>query len=127
MIFVGFTNKHGPEVYRVLNPHTHRTTNNRDVIWGNRVLYITPCVATTKILPEKAIPTNEGVDEDHSDNESQYESTLLEERREDIVNDNSSEKSSDLESDSGKQNWVRHVTRPKQKSGLPSGWLDPST
>ena len=31
MIFVGFANKHGPDVYRMLNPHTRRTTNNRDV------------------------------------------------------------------------------------------------
>jgi len=68
-----------------------------------------------------------GADEDHSDNESQYESTLPEERREDIVKYDSSEKSSDSESDSGQQNWVRHVTRSGRKSGLPSGWLDPSS
>ena len=84
MIFVGFTNKHGPEVYRILNPHTHRTTHNRDVTWLNRMYYITPCVATTKMLPEIAIPTNEGEGNDHSDDKSQYESTLPEERREDV-------------------------------------------
>ena len=58
MIFVGFANKHGPDVYRMLNPHTRRTTNNRDVIWLNRMFYETPCVATTKMLPEIAIPIN---------------------------------------------------------------------
>ena len=89
--------------------------------------YVTPCVATTIMLPEIAIPTHEEVDDDHSDNESQYASTLPEERREDIINANSSEKRSDSESDSGQQNWVRHVTRSGRKSGLPSGWLDPST
>ena len=101
MIFIGFAKKHGPDVYRMLNPHTHRTTNNRDVIWLNRMYYVTPCVVNTKTLPEIAIPMNEGVGEDLSDDETQYESTLPEERREDIVNDDSSEKRSDSESDSG--------------------------
>ena len=95
MIFVGFVNKHGPDVYRMLNPHTRRTTHNRDVIWLNRMYYVAPCVATTKILQEIAIPVNESSNEDVSDNESQYESTLPEERREEIVNNDSSEKSSD--------------------------------
>ena len=127
MIFVGFANKHGPDVYRMLNPHTRRTTNNRDVIWLNRMYYVTSCVATTKLLPELAIPTNEGVDDDHSDDESQYESTLSEEMREDIVNNDYSEKSSDLESDNGQLNLMRQVTRSGRKYGLPSGWLDART
>ena len=46
------------------------------------MFYKTPCVATTKMLPEIAIPINESSNEDFSDNESQYESTLPEERRE---------------------------------------------
>ena len=121
MIFVGFANKHGPDVYRMLNPHTRRTTNNRDVIWLNHMYYVTSCFAITKMLPEISIPTIEGVDDDHSDNESQYESTLPEERREDIVNNNSSEKSSDSETDSSQQNWVRHITRSGRKTGLLSG------
>ena len=95
MMFVGFTDKHGPGVYQMLNPHTRRTTNNRDVIWLNLMYYVTPCVATTQMLPEITIPTTEGVDDEHSDDEAQYESTLPEERREDIVDANSSEKSSD--------------------------------
>merc|ERR1712194_907543 len=33
----------------MLNPHTHRTTNNRDVIWLNRMYYVTPYVATTNV------------------------------------------------------------------------------
>ena len=81
MIFVGFANKYRPDVYRMLNPHTRRTTKNRDVIWLNRMYYVTPCVAPTKALPEISIPTNEGVDDDHGDDESQYESTLPEEMR----------------------------------------------
>ena len=89
--------------------------------------YVTPYIDTTTIVPEIAIPTNEGTYDDHSDDESQYESTLREERREDIVNNDSSEKSSDSESDSDQKNWVRHVTISGRKSGLPSGWLDPST
>ena len=32
MTFVGFVNKHGTDMYRMLNPHTRRTTNNRAVI-----------------------------------------------------------------------------------------------
>ena len=52
---------------------------------------------------------------------------MTKERREDIVNNIFSEKSSDSESDSGQQNWVRHITRSGRKSGLLSGWLDPST
>ena len=83
--------------------------------------YVTPCVATTKMLPEIAIPTTEGVDDDHSDNESQYESTLPEERGEDMLNADTYEKSIDSESDSGQQNWVRYVTRSGHKSGSPSG------
>ena len=110
MICVGFANKHGPDVYRMLNPHTRRTTNKRDVIWLNCMYYIVPCVATTKMLPEIAIPTNESSNEDFSDDESQYESTLPEERREEVILDNSSEEYSDSESDSGQQNWGRHVT-----------------
>ena len=95
MICVGVANKHGPGVYRMLNPHTRRTTHNRDVIWLNRIYYVAPCVTTTKMLPEIAIHINESSNEDFSDDESQYESTLPEERREDVVNDDSSEKSSD--------------------------------
>ena len=60
MIFVGFANTHGPDVYRMLNPHTRRTTNNTDVIRLNRMYYTTPCVVTTKMLPEIAILANEG-------------------------------------------------------------------
>ena len=121
MIFVGFANKHGPDAYRILNPHTRRTTNNREVIWLNHMYDVAPCVAPTIFLPEIAIPMNECSNEDLSDNESQYESTLPEERREEIVNDDSSEKSSDSESDSGQQNWVRHITRSGRKTGLLSG------
>ena len=78
--------------------------------------YVTLYVATTKLFQEKAIPTNERVDDDHSDDDSQYESTLPEERREYIVNTDSSEKISDSESDSGQQNLLRHVTRSGRKS-----------
>ena len=120
MIFVGFANKHGPDVYRMLTPHTRRTTRNRDVIRLNRMNYVTPCVANTKMLPEIAIPTNDGVDDDHRDDESQYESTLPEERREDIVNNDSSEKSSDSGNHSGQKNRVRHITISGRKSGLSS-------
>ena len=95
MILVGFANQHRQDVYRMLNPHIRRTTHYRDVIWLNLMYYVTPCVATTQMLPEITIPTTEGVDDEHSDDEAQYESTLPEERREDIVNANSSEKSSD--------------------------------
>ena len=91
MIFVGFANKHGPDVCRMFNPHTRRTTHNRDVIWLNYMYLVTSCVATTKLLPEIEISTNEGVDDGHSDNESQYESTLPEERGEGIVNGDSYE------------------------------------
>ena len=58
MIFFGFTNNHGPDVFQMLNPETRRTMNdsNRDVLWLNSMYYVTPCVATTKILPEIAIP-----------------------------------------------------------------------
>ena len=73
------------------------------------------------MLPGISTPANEGEDYEHSDNESQYAYILSEERREDIVNDDSSEKSSDSESDSGQQNWVRHVTRSGRKAGLLSG------
>ena len=85
------------------------------------------CVATTKILPKVAIPINESSNEDFSDDESQYESTLPKERREEVIIDDSSEKSSDSESDSDQEDWVKHVTRSGCKTGLPSGWLDPST
>ena len=116
MIFVEFANKHWPDVYRMLNPHTRRTTNNRDVIWLNRMFYETPCVATTKMLPEIAIPINESSNEDSSDDESQYESTLPKERREEVILDDSSEKkNSDSESDSD-QTWVQHVTRSGRNS-----------
>ena len=64
MIFVGFANKHGPDVYIMLNPHTCRTTNSRDVLWLNHMYYVAPYVATTKTLPEIAIPTNECSNED---------------------------------------------------------------
>ena len=59
----------GQDMYRVFDPHTHRTTNNRHVLWLNRMHYVTPCVATTNTLPEIAIPTSEGVDDDHGDDE----------------------------------------------------------
>ena len=54
-------------------------------------------------------------------------STLPEERREDIANNDSSEKISNPESDSDQQNWVKHVTRTGCKYGLPPSWFDPST
>ena len=51
MIFVEFMNNHSAAVFRMLNPHTQGTTNNRDGILLTRMLYITTCVATMKLLP----------------------------------------------------------------------------
>ena len=77
LIFVGFANNHGPDMFQMLNPHTHQTTNNVDIIWLNCVYYVTPYLATTKRLPEIVIPQSEqGKYNDGSDDESQYVSTL---------------------------------------------------
>ena len=51
MLFFGFANKHGPDVYLMLNSHTRGTTNNKYVIWLNRMYYVAPCVAATNMWP----------------------------------------------------------------------------
>ena len=63
----------------------------------------TTCVATTKMLPEIAIPINESSNKDLSEDESQYESTLPKERREEVILGDSGEKSTDAESESDKE------------------------
>ena len=37
MIFTGYSLKHGKEVYRMMNPATHRIIISRDIVWLNKM------------------------------------------------------------------------------------------
>ena len=95
--------------------------------------YVTPYIATTKRLPAiRILQSDDGKKDDNSDDESQYVSTLPEERKDDIMTDDSSKKisnaNSNLDSDSNHINFlVKHVIRSGRKTGLQFGWLGPST
>jgi hypothetical protein len=68
MIFGGFVNNHSADGFRVLNPHTQRTTNNTGLTGLDCMIYVMPYMATHKLIPKISIPLYEqGLVDDRDD------------------------------------------------------------
>jgi hypothetical protein len=56
MMFVGYTQEHTGNCYRMYNPVTSRVSETRDIIWMGPVYFTNENLEETKVLPVIAVP-----------------------------------------------------------------------
>ncbi len=61
MMFVGYTEEHTENCYRMYNPVTLRTCESHDIIWMGCMYFITENCKKTKALPVIAVPITNDV------------------------------------------------------------------